>query len=97
MFEKSETGTADGLAQIRGGAARFDLTDHRGAPGTGLRLGLDLAGHLRPQDHRGLGEGAGGLGVLPGTAQLALKRESEWCYSHWSRSIEILCSDWFGS
>ena len=74
MFEKSETGTADGLAQIRGGAARFDLTDHRGASGTGLRPGLDLAGHLRPQDHRGLGEGAGGLGVLPGTAQLATER-----------------------
>ena len=73
MFEKSETGTADGLAQIRGWAARFDLTDHRGAPGTGLRPGLDLAGHLRPQNHRGLGEGAGGLGFL-GTAQLASER-----------------------
>ena len=24
-------------------------------------------------------------------------RSAEWCYSHWSRSIKILCSDWLGS
>ena len=65
MFEKSETRTGDELVVIGGRAGRLlDLRDH---PGARLRLGLDLAGHLRPQDDRGLGDGVGGLGVLPGT------------------------------
>ena len=59
MFEKCKTRTAHGLV-IRGQAGRWDLRDHQGGPGTGLGLGLDLAGRLRPEDDRGLG----GSGVL---------------------------------
>ena len=63
MFEKGKTRTADGLV-IRGQAGRLDLRDHQGGPGTRLALGLDLAGHLGPQDDRGLsGSGVEGLGV----------------------------------
>ena len=59
MFEKCKTGTADGLV------IRWGLRDHQGGPGTGLALGLDLAGRLRPQDDRGLGgSGVFRLGVL---------------------------------
>ena len=64
MFEKCKTRTVDGLV-IRDQAGRLDLREHQGGPGARLALGLDLAGHLGPQDDRGLsGSGMEGLGVL---------------------------------
>lgn len=64
MFEKCKTRTGDGLV-VRDQAGRLDLRDHQGGPGTLLALGLGLAGHLGPQDDRGLsGSGVEGLGFL---------------------------------
>ena len=64
MFEKCKARTGDGLVVFRGQRRRLRLRDHQGSPGTGLDLGLDLAAHLGPQDHRGLRDGVGGLGLL---------------------------------
>ena len=65
MFEKCKARTGDWLVVIRGQRRRLELRDHQGSSaGTGQALGLNLAGHLGPQDHRGLRDGVRGLGVL---------------------------------
>ena len=64
MFEKCEAGAGDGRA------GPVDLGHHQGSPGTRLARALELAGHLGPQDHRGLREGVRGLGLLKGHSQV---------------------------